>query len=712
MVNLEFIVFGEHNHMNIAQINLGLLPIPPNGWGAVEKIIWDYKIFLERKGHTVAIPYINEISAGQYDIVHVHAWNHALELHERGIPYIYTCHDHHTVLWGKDSQLYRDNLRAMELAEIAIVPARYLVEYFNNVPYYLPHGIDTVLYSPSIAVETNKPRLLCVGNNGLANDINFDRKGFRFAIEAARQLQLPITVVGPTKNNRDFFNTNSDLIANTNIIYDATDDTLRGIYAENDILIHASSIEAGHPPLTLLEAAACGLPIISTDCAGDLFTHQANRDADDIASKINEISKMYKLFRSKTLSSVKRFDWAFVTEDLASLYEQSKTTGMKKSALKVYNNVTKKKIENNIIINFIDGPTVEITGQDKKDYHVQFIDGDTDAVVYETDIATNHWAKCSRKWFTNWIIRVTTAGAPVFEHRFDCKNSRVFIAFESSSLGDTLAWFPYVDEFRKKNNCKVIVSTFLNSLFKSKYPDLEFVEPGSTVHNLYAMYRLGCFYDDNGVDFSRHKTDYRKLRLQELASDILGLPFTEIRPRIQVPSTPAKIAGDYVTIGIHSTAQLKYWNNKTGWQDTVDYLTSKGIQTVHISKQSGEYMGNVPPTGVIDKTGDFPLAERITDIANSKMFIGISSGLSWVAWALGVPTIIISGCTEAVHEPSSNVYRIINTKVCNSCFSDQYFNKGDWNWCPKLKTSTREFECSKEIPFSMVKPSIDKILGM
>ena len=28
--------------MKIIQVNLGLLPIPPNGWGAVEKIIWDY----------------------------------------------------------------------------------------------------------------------------------------------------------------------------------------------------------------------------------------------------------------------------------------------------------------------------------------------------------------------------------------------------------------------------------------------------------------------------------------------------------------------------------------------------------------------------------------------------------------------------------------------------------------------------------------------
>ena len=58
--------------MKIAQINPGLLPIPPNGWGAVEKIIWEYTLVLREMGHQVDIKYLNEIKAGEYDIVHVH----------------------------------------------------------------------------------------------------------------------------------------------------------------------------------------------------------------------------------------------------------------------------------------------------------------------------------------------------------------------------------------------------------------------------------------------------------------------------------------------------------------------------------------------------------------------------------------------------------------------------------------------------------------
>ena len=36
------------------------------------------------------------------------------------------------------------------------------------------------------------------------------------------------------------------------------------------------------------------------------------------------------------------------------------------------------------------------------------------------------------------------------------------ICFESKSLGDSLAWIPYVEKFRTDNKCKVICSSFNN----------------------------------------------------------------------------------------------------------------------------------------------------------------------------------------------------------------------------------------------------------
>lgn len=65
--------------MKIALIGPGIMQIPPEGWGAVEMLIWDYTVILRELGHRVEI--INtpdrelikfEVAHGKYDIVHLH----------------------------------------------------------------------------------------------------------------------------------------------------------------------------------------------------------------------------------------------------------------------------------------------------------------------------------------------------------------------------------------------------------------------------------------------------------------------------------------------------------------------------------------------------------------------------------------------------------------------------------------------------------------
>ena len=100
--------------MKIAQITPGLIQIPPNGWGAIEKIIWAYKLGLEKLGHEVEIKYSDHVSENEFDIVHVHVANLAIDLKKRGIPYIFTMHDHHVEVYGKFSPCFQDNLKAIQ----------------------------------------------------------------------------------------------------------------------------------------------------------------------------------------------------------------------------------------------------------------------------------------------------------------------------------------------------------------------------------------------------------------------------------------------------------------------------------------------------------------------------------------------------------------------------------------------------------------------
>jgi hypothetical protein len=190
--------------MKVINVNPGLLPIPPNGWGAIEKIIWDYHQEMINLGIRSEIKYTDEVKYDDSVVVHVHVANLANMLHERNIPYIFTIHDHHAYLYGKDSPVFKENLKAIENSVISLSPCKYLIPYFGSKKLrYFSHAVNTNLF-----VNHSKSRngLLCVANNGYAYDQSKDRKGFKIAIQAAMSLNMPITIAGP-KNNQNFFGT-------------------------------------------------------------------------------------------------------------------------------------------------------------------------------------------------------------------------------------------------------------------------------------------------------------------------------------------------------------------------------------------------------------------------------------------------------------------------------------------------------------------------
>ena len=143
----------------------------------------------------------------------------------------------------------------------------------------------------------------------------------------------------------------------------------------------------------------------------------------------------------------------------------------------IYDNLVKNKnnimeIQNKVIYHFVNGPYIEIKGNKSKTYLVKFIDKNTNKIVYETRIQNNMWTRCSVQYFVNWRIEVWDESVLFFHHEFDAKDKRIFVAMDSKALGDTLAWIPMVDEFRKQHGCKLILSTFHNKMFEDQGEDL------------------------------------------------------------------------------------------------------------------------------------------------------------------------------------------------------------------------------------------------
>lgn len=305
------------------------------------------------------------------------------------------------------------------------------------------------------------------------------------------------------------------------------------------------------------------------------------------------------------------------------------------------------------------------------------------------------------QYFSNyfWTVYYRNYSCLCSNPNYKSQDKSINVINESGSLGDSIAWIPIVNEFAIQNRSKVNLYTPNKELFVNKYPMINFYDyhqkPTDDKNNIY---KIGCF---NEADWKTHS-------LQGIASNILGIKNKEIRCKLDFDKTKkSNFNKKYVCIATHSTSQCKYWNNKDGWDKIVDYLNLLGYDVVCIDKYhnyGAKGIVNSIPEKTINKTGDFPLEDRINDLHHCEFFIGLSSGLSWLAWACEKPVVMISGFTDPSLE-FYTPYRVHNKNVCNSCWSDVNcsFDRSDWLWCPRNKN----FECSREITFDMVKEKID-----
>jgi autotransporter strand-loop-strand O-heptosyltransferase len=426
----------------------------------------------------------------------------------------------------------------------------------------------------------------------------------------------------------------------------------------------------------------------------DMFTPYITEIDGDITST------KYKII--SLLSSENKY----VVEDESELFENNYSNFYKKIHRMPVMEQSVFTPKPEIIQNFILNPFLEIKGVSESKFKIEFYD-EEGRCHYSENLSINHWVKLNREYFTKWNTKIWEDGYLIHDYTLDLKGKRVYICLDSSSLGDTLSWVPYIREFKDKHQCHLIVSTFMNYLFKDSYPDIEFIEPGMVANNIYAMYKIGWFYKDDKFDVSKNPNDFRKEPLQKTASDILGLDYKETRPLLNIPKVEKK---KKVGIGLHSTCQAKYWNNPTGWQEVVDYLTSLGYEVVLYSKENDGYMGNFHPKG-ITKFEAGSIERLIEDMASCEFFVGLGSGLSWLAWACELPVVLISGFSEEYSETTLDTYRVINKNVCTGCFNRYRLNASDWNWCPDHQNTERQFECTKTITSKMVIDKINQVIN-
>jgi autotransporter strand-loop-strand O-heptosyltransferase len=348
-------------------------------------------------------------------------------------------------------------------------------------------------------------------------------------------------------------------------------------------------------------------------------------------------------------------------------------------------------------------------------WHVRLLDLDMGNVLYEADTVAGH-INTTRRYYCRIRIEVWAAGQtsePVLRHDYSAKERDVLVQIPAGAVGDAIGWFPYAVKFQEKHGCRLscVMWERLIPLFRDKYPHIRFLTREQVrPEEYYATYNVGLF--DGDYAFRYKPCDFRLVGIHRTAGYLLGVDPAEVPPLIALHDDSRPLSERYVCIAVQGSSHTKNWTNPHGWHEIVAFLKEAGYRVICVDHKRAHGSGMISnhiPHGVEDETG-LSLSDSARWIKHAEFFVGLSSGLSWLAWAVNTPVVMISGFTHPVSE-FHTPYRVINFNVCNSCFNDAnvHFNPKDFTWCPRHAYTPRQLECSRLITAEAVKEAIRRV---
>lgn len=325
-------------------------------------------------------------------------------------------------------------------------------------------------------------------------------------------------------------------------------------------------------------------------------------------------------------------------------------------------------------------------------FRVRISDADTEQIFFDHEISGGRLIS-AENYFIRWHIEVFRDSEKIFEHILDLSDQNVAFVFKFPEMGDTLAMLPFVREFVRRHNCRptLILPEYLREFAANLYPELP--QSDKIPDETYATYYMAMIRGSSPIS----TFDLRNMPMNLVGGAILGLKNLPQKP-IFKPTMPRITPDPYVCIAVQASANRKGWLWPNGWEIVVDRLKKIGFRVFCIDKRAVETNDGITiakPSNSEDFTGDLPILHRANMLHHAEFFIGLGSGLAWLADAVGCPVVMICGFSQdwfEFHTP----HRVANRLVCNGCFNDvrvDFIKK----ICPYHFGTPRELECQRKI---------------
>ncbi len=274
--------------MRIVLIGGGVHPIPPTGYGAIERILTDLRTALEAAGAEVRIlnrvrhrrmrdeyPFAWELPrllrSEPYDILHAHTPVVANRLALGRYPYVYTSHSRHWYYrerlshrWGYwlERRAVRGARSVVALTEPLARTMRATVRPPLPPIGVVPFGVDSVRFTPRWELRS--------GTRALGVGVVAPFKRWHLAATALRETGATLRIAGPIVS-RDYAETVRRAGPHVELLGEVSEEELAQLFSESDFLIHPSAVEI--LSATVLEGLSSGLPVLGGRAVEGVVDH-------------------------------------------------------------------------------------------------------------------------------------------------------------------------------------------------------------------------------------------------------------------------------------------------------------------------------------------------------------------------------------------------------------------------------------------------------
>ena len=342
--------------MRVVLVGTGVEPIPPSGYGGVERTIAELQRALQSAGEEVtvlhqavggrlgeyrfALGLLGLLRAVPHDVVHASTPVVANRLALAGIPFVYTSHSRHWFLvrgptqrWGRwlERRAVRDATIAIALTDRvrgrmeAMVPSRRRAEL-----RVVPIGVDPTQFRPGTAL----------GDPTVALGVGavIPAKRWELAGRALAGTRVRLRIVGPVVDSE--YGRTVVASGPVELLGEMDSEGLTREYQASGFLLHPSAVELLSG--VVLQAMASGLPVVGADPIAPVidegvtgFVAPPTATSDEIVDHLRRWSERLSSDESlrRSVGSAarraveERFGWRPVAEAHRAIYRQAVALG-------------------------------------------------------------------------------------------------------------------------------------------------------------------------------------------------------------------------------------------------------------------------------------------------------------------------------------------------------------------------------------------------